>query len=161
MPSEGTEGTSMTVHRSWLFVPGDDERKLARAGTSGADALIFDLEDAVVPARRDAARGLVADVLASPAEGGERWVRINPLDSPDALDDLAAVVRPGLAGVVLPKLRSAADVTQLGHHLDALAAREGPPRGSVGIPVVATETPEMVFRLGDLAGSSKRLRAVT
>src|SRR3546814_2135920 len=96
MPSEGTEGTSMTVHRSWLFVPGDDERKLARAGTSGADALIFDLEDAVVPARRDAARGLVADVLASPAEGGERWVRINPLDSPDALDDLAAVVRPGL-----------------------------------------------------------------
>src|SRR3546814_9808045 len=88
MPSEGTEGTSMTVHRSWLFVPGDDERKLARAGTSGADALIFDLEDAVVPARRDAARGLVADVLASPAEGGERWVRINPLDSPDALDDL-------------------------------------------------------------------------
>ncbi|HEY9556547.1 MAG TPA: CoA ester lyase [Acidimicrobiales bacterium] len=151
----------MTVHRSWLFVPGDDERKLARAGTSGADALIFDLEDAVVPARRDAARGLVADVLASPAEGGERWVRINPLDSPDALDDLAAVVRPGLAGVVLPKLRSAADVTQLGHQLDALEAREGLARGSVGILVVATETPEMVFRLGDLAGSSRRLRAVT
>src|SRR3546814_15769907 len=88
MPSEGTEGTSMTVHRSWLFVPGDDERKLARAGTSGADALIFDLEDAVVPARRDAARGLVADVLASPTEGGERWVRINPLDSPDAQDEI-------------------------------------------------------------------------
>src|SRR3546814_10969236 len=78
MPSEGTEGTSMTVHRSWLFVPGDDERKLARAGTSGADALHFDLEDAVVPARRDAARGRVADVLASPAAGGGRLVRHTP-----------------------------------------------------------------------------------
>src|SRR3546814_15695790 len=98
MPSEGTEGTSMTVHRSWLFVPGDDERKLARAGTSGADALIFDLEAAVVTAWRDAERGLVADVLTSPAAGGERWVRINPLHSPAALADLAAVVRSGLAG---------------------------------------------------------------
>src|SRR3546814_13818378 len=114
MPSEGTEGTSMTVHRSWLFVPGDDERKLARAGTSGADALIFDLEDAVVPARRDAARGPVADVLASPAAGGARWSRIHPLDRPDALAALAAVVRPGPHGVVLPNLRRAPVVTQLG-----------------------------------------------
>src|SRR3546814_15054689 len=108
MPSEGTEGTSMTVHRSWLFVPGDDERKLARAGTSGADALISDLEDAVVPARPDAARGLVADVLASPAEGGERWIRINHPDSPDALGSLRAVVRPAPTAWVLRTPCSAA-----------------------------------------------------
>jgi len=149
-------------NRSWLFVPGDDERKIARAATASADALIFDLEDAVTAARRPAARVLVGDVVAEPPAGASQlWVRVNPLDTPDALADLVAVVRPHLAGIVLPKIRRAADVTTLDHYLTALEAREGISPGSVGIMVVATETPEMMFRLGDLAGSSERLRACT
>ena len=88
-------------------------------------------------------------------------MRVNPLDTPDALADLAAVVRPHLAGIVLPKIRRAADVTTLDHYLSALEVREGVEPGSIGIMVVATETPEMMFRLGDLAGSSPRLRACT
>ncbi len=149
-------------NRSWLFTPGDDERKIARAVGAGADAVIFDLEDAVTPERRPAARAIVGAVVSEPpARACQHWVRVNPLDTPDALVDLAAVVRPHLAGIVLPKVRRATDVTTLANYLSALEGREAMAPGSVGIMVVATETPEMMFRLGDLAGSSPRLQACT
>lgn len=149
-------------HRSWLFAPGDDERKIARAGTAGADAVIFDLEDAVTPERRPTARTLVGEAVGTePGAGQEQWVRINALDTADSLLDLVAVVRPHLAGIVLPKVRSAAQVTTLGNYLSALEAHEDIEAQSIRIMVVATETPEMMFRLGDLADSSPRLGACT
>ena len=155
--------TVIGENRSWLFVPGDDERKLGRCAQSGADALIFDLEDSVVESRRYVARGLLSEVLASPwpERSPQRWVRVNPLDGPAAALDLAAIVGPGLKGVVLPKTRRGADVAQLDHYLTALEARAGVPIGAVQILVVSTETPEMLFRLGELAGSSPRLHSCT
>ncbi|MDX1518314.1 MAG: aldolase/citrate lyase family protein, partial [Woeseiaceae bacterium] len=86
------------MNRSYLFVPGDSQRKIDRARASNADAVIIDLEDAVVPGRRDEARR-----LAAAAAGGQTWVRINPLDSADAEIDLEAVVPSAPAGIVLPK----------------------------------------------------------
>ncbi len=81
--------------RSFLFVPADSERKLARGPESGADALILDLEDSVVPANRPVARRLARAFLdATGSAGFRRWVRINPLVSGAALDDLAVIV-PG------------------------------------------------------------------
>ena len=148
--------------RSWLFVPGDDERKLARAPEAGADALIVDLEDAVLADRRPAARERTRAFLgADDAGGAQRWVRVNPLDTPDALLDLAAVVGPGLHGVVVPKVRGGADVSAADHYLSALEARAGLVPGTVRLAVVATEVPEALFRLGELAGSSPRLAACT
>ena len=151
--------------RSWLFVPGDDEHKIAKVARAGADAVILDLEDAVAGSRRPMARELLAEYLESPDPDGESatetWVRINPLDTADALPDLAAVVTGRLAGIVLPKPRRGSDVTQLCHYLSALEARAGLHAGSVEIMVVATETPEMMFRLEELGGSSPRLRACT
>lgn len=149
-------------HRSWLFVPADDEHKIARGRTSGADAIILDLEDSIAPARRSVGRSLVHDVLGDQVPTDpDVWVRINPLDTDDALEDLAAIVGPGLSGVVLPKFRSGADALALGHHLDALEVRSGLERGSVGVMVVATETPTALFRLGELADVGSRIRAVT
>ncbi|MEY2521574.1 MAG: citrate lyase subunit beta / citryl-CoA lyase [Ilumatobacteraceae bacterium] len=151
-----------TGNRSWLFTPADDERKISRAIGAGSDAVIFDLEDAVTAEHRPKARAILAELLASRADGpSQRWVRINPLDTPDALSDLAAAVQPHLDGIVLPKIRAAADVTRLDHALSALEVRDGIDRGTIAIMVVATETPEMVFRLGDLAGTSDRLVACT
>ncbi len=148
--------------RSWLFVPGDDERKIARSADAPADALIFDLEDAVVPERRPAARTLLGELLsAPPRSGAEQWVRVNPLDTTDALPDLAAIVRPHLRGVVLPKIRGGADVIALDGHLSALERDAGMAAGTVQIMVVATETPEALFRLGELVGASPRLAACT
>ena len=102
--------------RSFLFVPGDSERKLAKGAASDADALILDLEDAVAPARKPAAREMVAEYLRSAARASELWVRINPLDQ-GGLDDLAAVVRAGPDGIVVPKADGPADVRRLGHYL--------------------------------------------
>jgi citrate lyase subunit beta/citryl-CoA lyase len=146
-----------------LFVPGDSERKLAKGDASGADALILDLEDAVVADRRPFARGLVREYLS--ARRGPRqprlWVRINPLDSPDALADLAGVMAGGPDGIVVPKTGSGADVVRLDHFLSALEAREGIALGSTLILPVATETAGALFGLSSYAGASRRLHGLT
>src|SRR5579862_4711544 len=90
--------------RSLLFVPADSERKLARGPQSGADALILDLEDSVAPANRPLARRLARAFLEGDTAGGcRRYVRINPLASGLALDDLAAVTPGRPDGILLPK----------------------------------------------------------
>ena len=140
----------MTI-RSFLFVPGDSERKLARGLASGADALILDLEDAVAPARKPVAREMVAAFLR--AHPGPRspglWVRINPLDEGGVVD-LAAIVQAAPDGIVVPKVHGPADVLRLHHMLDVLEARDGV-AGPVRIMPVATETARAPFRLGDYA----------
>jgi citrate lyase subunit beta/citryl-CoA lyase len=148
--------------RSLLFVPGDSERKFAKARDTGADALILDLEDAVAPENKPLARRLVRTALDT---AGRRdwtfWVRINALDTGLTLDDLAAVVGPGLDGIMVPKANGAADVARIGHWLDALEVRAGMARGTVRIIVVATETPTALFALGSYAPAHERLAGLT
>src|SRR5579863_5104991 len=101
--------------RSALFVPGDDERKLAKALASAADALIIDLEDSVAPAAKTRARLVTAEFLRSAAKGARArlLVRVNPLDSGLTDDDLDAVMPAAPNGVVLPKSLDGASVQQL------------------------------------------------
>lgn len=148
--------------RSLLFVPGDSERKFARATAAGADALILDLEDAVAPARKLAARATVASMVADP--GPRDWqcfVRVNPRDTGMTVDDMAAVVRPGLDGLMIPKADSAADITWIAAELDRLEASAGMAAGSVKIVVVATETAAAMFNLGSYAPRHPRLAGLT
>ena len=131
----------MTILRSWLFVPGDSERKLEKGKATAADALILDLEDAVSNERQAIARERVCAYLqANPDRTQQLWVRINPLETPLALPDLAAIMPGGPDGICLPKVYSAAEVNQLAHYLSALETREGLPFGSTKILCVATET---------------------
>ncbi len=149
--------------RSMLFVPADSEKKLAKSLGSPADALILDLEDSVAEARKAGARGTAAAFITANAKqlGAQLYVRINPLDSGMAMGDLATVVVAGLAGIMLPKTRSAADIVRLGHCLDALEARAGMAAGSVRIVPVATETPEAILNMQSFAGPIARLAGVT
>ncbi len=150
--------------RSMLFVPADSERKLAKSVASLADVLILDLEDAVAESRKVEARRMAAEFIAAEAAriGARLFVRINPLDTALAMGDLAAVVVPGLAGIVLPKTKSAADVARLGHGLDALEARAGLAPGSVVIVPVATETAEAMLTMQSWAQLPvPRLAAIT
>jgi citrate lyase subunit beta/citryl-CoA lyase len=135
--------------RSLLFVPGDSDRKLAKALDSAADALILDLEDAVAEVRKPIARGMVADYIRSYATqlGASLYVRMNPLDTPGAMADIATVCVPGLAGIMLPKMQGFSDILRLGHCLDALEAAAGIEPGTVKIIPVATETPQAVLRM--------------
>lgn len=145
-----------------LFVPADSERKMAKGAETGADALILDLEDAVAITRTQIARGMAVEYLKAHPERGKQqlWVRINPLDTEAALLDLA-VVAGAPDGIVLPKVRSAADVIRLSNFLDALEVREGVVSGSIRIMPVATETPQALFSLGTYEGCSSRLAALT
>jgi len=148
--------------RSLLFVPGDSERKFERARTCGADGLIFDLEDAVAPSRKPEARSLVARfVIDKTPRDWSFWVRVNPFDTGRTLSDLAAVVAPGLAGIVLPKANGVEDVVRLAHYLDPLELKAGVDAGQVKVLVVATETPRAMFNLGNYAPAHPRLAALT
>jgi citrate lyase subunit beta/citryl-CoA lyase len=155
----------LSTLRSILFIPGDSEKKLSKVDDCGADAVVLDLEDAVAPANKPAARDRVTAFLkARPRERRpvQLWVRINPLDTPMALDDLAAVVAGAPDGLMLPKANGPDDVRTLGHHLDALEAAFGIARGSIRILPVATETAIAPFRLGDYASAElERLAGLT
>lgn len=148
------------MSRSYLFVPGDSERKLAKAQSAGADALIIDLEDSVAHSELPAARELALEFLKNTSDL-EIWVRINPLDGREALEDLRTVMPGCPAGIVLPKPSSAADAVRLGKLLDVLEQENGVTAGSTGILPIATERPEALFHMHEYAGATNRLRALT
>jgi citrate lyase subunit beta/citryl-CoA lyase len=147
--------------RSLLFVPADSERKLARGLDSGADALILDLEDSVAASNRPTARQLAREFLeAHGPDRIRRYVRINPLTSGLALDDLAATVAGRPDGILLPKCVPE-DVRTLDNYLSAFEAAAGAPVGATRVIAIATETPRAVFALGGYVKVSPRLEAIT
>lgn len=136
--------------RSFLFVPADSEKKIAKGLQSPADALVLDLEDSVVPSRKKLAREALASLLANRPEAyrGALWVRINPLSTEHGLADLCAVVTEPLAGVLLPKCTGPRDVETASNFISAIAAKTGLANESIGILAVATETAAAPFALG-------------
>src|SRR6267142_1095852 len=111
--------------RSLLFVPGDSEHKFAKASGLGADALILDLEDAVAPPRKALAREMVKNLLGGPPRDWAFLARINPLGSGLTLEDLAAIVRPGLDGILIPKVNGIADIELISNYVDVLEVAAG------------------------------------
>ena len=121
--------------RSWLFVPADSERKIAKALDSDSDAIIFDLEDSVAPANKEGAREILKN-LPQRSERPQLWVRINPIGSEHHRDDLHLIAVADIHGIVLPKAESGADVTQLAHRT-----------GNIPIHAIVTETAASLFGL--------------
>ncbi len=150
------------ANRSWLFVPGDSERKLAKATSTGADAIIVDLEDAVAAEARPAARGLTTEWLAAhrsqmtpgPQPRMERWVRINPLDTPFWREDIVAAMRGAPDGIVLPKAAGAEQLRLLAAEIYELEQRNGVPSGSTRIIPLVSETAAAALTIGGYVGSS-------
>jgi len=125
----------MTEPRSWLFVPADSERKIAKALDSDADAVIFDLEDSVAGEQKAAAREILKG-LPKRSGGPEWWVRVNPLGTEYHKDDLEVIGVADIRGIVLPKAESGADVVQLSHRT-----------GNIPIHAIVTETAASLFGL--------------
>jgi citrate lyase subunit beta/citryl-CoA lyase len=151
--------------RSLLFVPADSDRKFAKASGCGADALILDLEDSVVPSRKAFARDAMKERVGAAAHDWAFLVRINPPETEAAREDLAAVVRQGLDGIVLPKANGYQHVEQISRRLDDLEIAAGLPAGHVKLLVIATETPAAMLGLASYATSratpGSRLVALT
>ena len=146
------------MDRSYLFVPADSERKMAKVMDAGADAVILDLEDSVVADARPAARESAREFLLNKQDV---WVRINPLDTDDAAADLEAVMPSAPAGIMLPKPRNADDVVQLAARLDELEALHGLEAGQTRIISICTERPEALFSLGSYAAATPRLAGLS
>jgi citrate lyase subunit beta / citryl-CoA lyase len=152
--------------RSLLFVPGDSERKQAKAITAGADALILDLEDSVADAQLPAARARVAAMLRGHPNGPhiQLWVRVNALSSGLLLPDLAAVLgdQASPAGIVLPKVNRAAEIEEVAYYLAALEAAHGLTIGVTRLLVITTETAEGLLSLSQFPAQFRAMpRAVT
>ena len=146
--------------RSWLFVPGDDERKLAKGIGSGADVLIIDLEDSVALSRKGTARSLSAAFIREHSGEPVRprlYVRINPLSSDHNLADLDAIMPTGPDGIVLPKAEGGAQIQQLSARLAVREAENDLTDGATRIMAIATETAKSLFHMGSYAGASHRL----
>jgi citrate lyase subunit beta/citryl-CoA lyase len=148
--------------RSALFVPADDEKKLAKALRSGADALIVDLEDSVAASAKAEARRIAAEFLQAAAQGARPrlFVRVNPLDSGLTDDDLDAVMPAAPDGVVLPKSLDGASVQQLGGKLAVREALFGLADGSTRIIAIATESARALFGMASYRGCSARLEGL-
>jgi len=130
--------------RSWLFVPGDSEKKLAKVAGSGADVVIVDLEDAVAPQAKETARRLAREWLSSQrgASGtGQRWVRINPLGTSLWRDDLMAVLPAAPDGIMVPKAAGPAQLQILAAELHDLERRHGLTPGQIRLLPLVSETP--------------------
>ncbi|MDZ4380363.1 MAG: CoA ester lyase [Parvibaculum sp.] len=143
--------------RSFLFVPADSEKKLSKAASCGADALILDLEDSVALSAKDAARSAATAYLKTADRSGPKLVlRINALDTPFWEKDLEAVVpaKPDL--IVVPKTLSGECVKKVGDAIDRLGGAK-----EIGIGCVATETAASLFTLGTYGGAHPRLAFLT
>jgi citrate lyase subunit beta/citryl-CoA lyase len=142
--------------RSLLFAPGGSAKMMAKAASGDADAVVFDLEDAVHPDKKQEARHLVAEALtASSRSGPLLYVRVNPLDSPWCRGDLDTVLPLRPHGIMLPKLLGPQDLDRL----DALIS-EREPRGALGatrIIPVCTETAASTLSLAATSWRRPRL----
>jgi citrate lyase subunit beta/citryl-CoA lyase len=139
----------MTQPRSWLFVPADSERKIAKALDSEADAVIFDLEDSVAPAQKTNARDILKH-LPKQSNGPQWWIRINPLGTEFHKDDLSLIGSAYVHGIVLPKAEGGADVIELAHRT-----------GNIPIHAIVTETPASLFNLMSYAMPGSPLAAMS
>ncbi len=145
----------MPAMRSWLFAPGDSDKKMLKAADGEADIVILDLEDSVAISEKAKARDMVGKFLNSRSDTARLWVRINPLDGKFALADLAAIIdaRPG--GIMLPKANGREDVEALDKYLSALEVKADIAIGSTQVIALVTETAAAMFTTGDYSGSPR------
>lgn len=145
--------------RSWLFVPGDSEKKLNKALEGEADVLIVDWEDSVAPTHKAQARTVSADVIksAGTSTSAKLFIRVNALDSPEFDGDVAALSAIAPDGVMLPKSTCGADVTALASRMSVVEAEGGFEEGHIKIAAIATETAGSLFQMGTYEGASARL----
>ena len=142
-------------------MPADSGRKLLKAAESAADTIIVDLEDSVAPGEKARARSIAREFLADQDDERQFWVRINPLDTGDALADLRALMPASPAGIVLPKPCGAKDAIKLGKLLDVLEQEHDLPAGKTLLLPIATERPAALFHLHEYAASTARLAGLT
>lgn len=145
----------ITKMRSWLFAPGDSEKKMGKAIASDADIALLDLEDSVVPSLKEDARKMVADAIAAAPDKRRVWVRVNPLCGDWTKSDLEAIIAAGPGGVFLPKAEGGHDVAALDAMITPLEKAAGITVGSTKVAALVTETAAAMFTTGTYDGAPR------
>lgn len=147
----------MNLIRSWMFVPGHRQRMIDKALGLNADAIMLDIEDGVAPNEKDAARKNIAESLGREKTPGSpaRYVRINAIGHARMDADLEAVVRPGLEGLVCPKVDTPEDVAKVDAILDEREPKMKMAQGSVKL-LIAIESPKGLLNAPAIAAASSR-----
>ncbi|MGE5220328.1 MAG: HpcH/HpaI aldolase/citrate lyase family protein [Chloroflexota bacterium] len=147
--------------RSWMFVPGHRQRMIDKALALDADAIMLDIEDGVAPNEKDTARKNIAESLGRGKAPGTpaRYVRINAIGHPRMDADLEAVVRPGLEGLVCPKVDTPEEVRQVDALLNDKEPKNGIAKGSVKL-LIAIESPKGLLDAPAIAAASPRIVGV-
>jgi citrate lyase subunit beta/citryl-CoA lyase len=148
----------MELFRSWMFVPGHRQRMIDRALALNADAIMLDIEDGVAPNEKDAARHNIGESLGreKPAGAPARYVRINAIGHARMDADLQAVVRPGLEGLVCPKVDSVEEVRTVDAILNEREPKNQLARGAVKL-LIAIESPKGLLNAPAIAAASPRV----
>lgn len=146
----------MRIMRSWMFVPGHQQRMIDKAYGLKIDVAMFDIEDGVPPGEKNAARAMMAQTLSRPSSEMLRFVRIHPAGTKAMEADLPAVIRPGLDGLTLTKVNSPEDVLRVSAILDEREEGAGLERGSVRL-LATIESARGLVQAAAIAASSPRL----
>ena len=146
----------MRVMRSWMFVPGHQQRMIDKAYGLKLDVAMFDIEDGVPPGEKDTARAMMPETLAHPSSKMCRFVRIHPAGTKAIEADLPAVIQPGLDGLTLTKVNCPEDVLQVSAVLDEREEEAGLQRGSVRL-LATIESAKGLIQAPAIAASSPRL----
>src|SRR5712691_13102034 len=155
MAAMSTEGRPL---RRFLFAPGNHARRVEKALSLDADAVILDLEDAVATAEKPATREAVAAALERPRRG-LLYVRVNAVDTEFCYGDLVTIVQPGLDGVILPKVESTVGLATIDWLLAQLEHDRGLQPGGIDlIPII--ETVRGLDRLGAILATGTRVRRI-
>ena len=150
--------TEARALRSFLFAPGNHARRVEKALSLDADAVILDLEDAVAIVEKPAAREAVAAAFARPRRG-LLYIRVNAVDTEFCYGDLLAVALPGVDGIILPKVETAAGLATIDWLLAQLERERGLAVGGIDlIPII--ETAQGLDRLSAILGAGTRVRRV-
>lgn len=148
----------MSVFRSFLFAPANHPRRIEKAFTLGADVVILDLEDACELSEKIPSRAKVVEAMAQP-RSCLGYVRVNPLSTEFAFGDLHETVRPGLDGVILPKVESAADIQTADWLLRQLERAHDMQADSVDlVPII--ETAAGLTHLREILAANTRVKRV-
>jgi citrate lyase beta subunit len=151
----------MDLIRSWMFVPGHRQRMIDKALGLNADAIMLDIEDGVAPDEKDTARKNIAESLGREKTPGSpaRYVRINAIGHARMEADLEAVVRPGLEGLVCPKVDTAEEVQQIEAILNHKEPMNKLDKGSVRL-LIAIESPKGLLNAPAIAAASSRITGI-
>src|SRR5512139_1680231 len=155
-----TTPTARHLRRSFLYVPGSEERKLVKAQTLGADAVILDLEDSVAPERKADARERISGLLRGTPNPAVEWlIRLNGVTSPHFEADLACAIAAKPDGLVIAKVDDPATLQEVDRRLDAAERNAGKPAGSLKL-FAMIESARAVLSAYAIAGATSRLQGL-